>query len=267
MTQLLSKLIDRGTLRSPAVARAMSQVDRGAFVAPEWASSSRAYEDHPLPIGYGQTISAPHMHATALELLSPQLRPGARVLDVGSAGSGYLTACFGMMVHPGGRVRGVEVVPELAARSLESLRQVVPQLLQDETISIESGNVLSGERPPFDAIHVGAAAEELPQDLVAKLAPGGRMVIPVGPHYGIQVLTVVDKAPFDTAAALGGAGRQWAGLEPHGPRAVQGPGEEGGVGEGAEWGGGIRVTKLMDVGYVPLMPRHGGAGEAGGHAE
>ncbi|GIM12137.1 hypothetical protein Vretimale_15558, partial [Volvox reticuliferus] len=154
---------------------------------------------------------------------------------------GYLTACFGLMVSPGGRVLGVEVVPELAERSVQSLKQVVPQLLQDGTITIESGNVLSGvlaSERPFDAIHVGAAAEELPRDLVAKLAPGGRMVVPVGPHNSIQVLTVVDKAPTVEVAEDG----RWRGLAPQGQG---GPVEEGM--EGEDWGRGIRVTKVMDV--------------------
>ncbi|GLI69765.1 hypothetical protein VaNZ11_014447, partial [Volvox africanus] len=142
MHRLLTKLIDHGVLQTPAVAKVMSEVDRAAFVTPMWANSLRAYEDTPLPIGHGQTISAPHMHATALELLNPQLRQGARVLDVGS-GSGYLTACFGLMVSPGGRVLGVEVVPELVEQSVQSLRRVVPVLIQDGTITIEAGNVHS----------------------------------------------------------------------------------------------------------------------------
>ncbi|GLC38913.1 hypothetical protein PLESTB_000460900 [Pleodorina starrii] len=251
MTRLLTKLIDRGTLRTPAVAQTMAAVDRGLFVPEILASTRRAYEDQPLPIGYGQTISAPHMHATALELLSAQLQPGARVLDVGS-GSGYLTACFGLMVSPGGKVLGVEVVPELALRSKRSLRQVVPPLMDDGTIRIEAGNVLSGllqTEAPFDAIHVGAAAEQLPPDLVAKLAPGGRMVVPVGPHYATQVLTVVDKLAGPQAGAAAGH----RGLAPHGPGEAAAP-AAGWEGEGELGPRDIRVTKLMDVGYVPLVP-------------
>ncbi|KXZ44257.1 hypothetical protein GPECTOR_70g488 [Gonium pectorale] len=192
------------------------------------------------------------MHATALELLIQQLRPGARVLDVGS-GSGYLTACFGLLVSPGGRVLGVEVVPQLAAGSEEALWQVVPQLMQDGTVQIRAGNVLTGmlaSEAAFDAIHVGAAAEELPRDLVAKLAPGGRMVIPVGPHGGYQVLTVVDKQR--TASPR----EAWQELA----QAPYGPGTEAPE-EGAR-SGGIRVTKLMDVGYVPLVGGTSGQSQA-----
>lgn len=219
MVQLLGHLIDRGALSSPEVAEAMSQVDRRTFLEVMEGDVEEAYEDHPLPIGYRQTISAPHMHATALELLRNQLKPGARVLDVGS-GSGYLTAVMGLMVRPGGMVLGVEVVGPLAGRSVEAIGRAAPGLLQEGTVRVMQGNVMEAphllqSEPPFDAIHVGAAAARLPQDLVSRLAPGGRMVVPVGPHGGVQALTVVDR-----------------------DRHV---------------GGGVHVHQVMDVGYVPLV--------------
>ncbi|KAG2433517.1 hypothetical protein HYH02_012635 [Chlamydomonas schloesseri] len=285
MTALLTGLVARGTLCSERVAAAMAAVDRAAFLAPGYGGGwVHAYEDRPLPIGYDQTISAPHMHATALELLLPQLRPGARVLDVGS-GSGYLTACLGLLVSPGGRVLGVEAVGPLAERSRAVLARVVPGLVADGTVAVQAGNVLGGVPAPepggsgsggggggcWDAIHVGAAAEELPRELVAALAPGGRMVVPVGPHGGYQVLTVVDKEPGGAAAGSGAAAPH--GLAPQGPG---GGGVEGQVAEapvpeepqqymtrarktaegaaGAEdWMRGVRVTQVMGVGYVPLV--------------
>ncbi|KAG2498146.1 hypothetical protein HYH03_003904 [Edaphochlamys debaryana] len=248
MAGLVNHLKQRGALRSPEVARIMTSVDRAAFLGMGYTGAV-AYEDHPLPIGFGQTISAPHMHATALELLRAHLKPGARVLDVGS-GSGYLTACLGLMVQPGGKVLGVEVVAPLADRSVGALRGVVPELMQDGTIRIESGNVLAGllaAEEPFDAIHVGAAADPLPQELVAKLAPGGRMVVPVGPAGGAQALYVVDKdGPQGHAAKPGrGHGQGWDDLEPYGGEAH--------AGMAGSWPEGVHVTRLMDVGYVPLV--------------
>lgn len=91
-------------------------------------------QDTPLPIGYGETISAPHMHATCLELLRGHLRPGARVLDVGS-GSGYLSAAMGLMVRDkGGFVLGVEKHPELVEESLANVRHATPELLNTGTV-------------------------------------------------------------------------------------------------------------------------------------
>ena len=107
-----------GLVLSDRVFEAMLNVDRAFFVPPELREF--AYSDHPLPIGCGATISAPHMHATALELLKDSLIPGATVLDVG-CGSGYLLACMAHMVQPGGRVFGIEHVPELGAQGSENI--------------------------------------------------------------------------------------------------------------------------------------------------
>ncbi|DBA80272.1 TPA: hypothetical protein ACH3X2_007499 [Trebouxia sp. C0005] len=177
-------------------AQTMLQVDRKYFLDPDNLEVlHHAYQDHPVPIGYGETISAPHMHAEALRLLEDHCPPGASVLDVGS-GSGYLTGCFGIMVGDDGQVLGVEKHKELAHRSIQSLQQAVPDLMKKGTIKIMPGNVLGkvlGEYGPFDAIHVGAAAASMPQNLIQKLKPGGRMVIPVGEQNAMQVLKLVDK--------------------------------------------------------------------------
>lgn len=180
--------------------------------------------------------SAPHMHLEMLDLLAPALadKDKARVLDVGS-GSGYLVACFWKMVGPrGGEVVGVEKHAPLAARSLESLRRVIPEGLESGRVRVGAANVLApgaletndelfvenpsstspsgplsaspsspaaaaaaagNERRKFDAIHVGAAAASLPRSLVDALKPGGRMVIPLGPDGGAQVLSIVDRDP------------------------------------------------------------------------
>jgi protein-L-isoaspartate(D-aspartate) O-methyltransferase len=135
------------------------------------------------------------MHATCLELLREHLTEGAHVLDVGS-GSGYLAAAMGVMVGDTGKVVGIEKHPELVEQSIGNVRHDHPELLDDGVVELRAGNVLGdaldGEEP-FDAIHVGAAASSLPDVLVKKLAPGGRMVIPVGSQWDYQVMQCIDK--------------------------------------------------------------------------
>jgi protein-L-isoaspartate(D-aspartate) O-methyltransferase len=165
------------------------EVDRACY-----CPSNQPYVDSPCPIGYGATISAPHMHAHALELLKDRLVDGAKVLDVGS-GSGYLTACLAHMVGPNGKVYGVEHIEELVEQSKENIKRDCPALLESRRVTIlhADGRVGLGEYSPFDVIHVGASARELPQMLVEQLKEGGRMVIPVEYPTGEQVFECVDK--------------------------------------------------------------------------
>lgn len=186
---LVEQLKHYGMIKSDKVAEVLQIVDRGLFV-PE---GSPAYVDSPMPIGYNATISAPHMHATCLELLEEHLQPGMRALDVGS-GTGYLTACFAMMVGPQGRTVGVEHIPELVASSINSIkRSAASSLLNDGSLSVHTADGRKGwpELAPYDAIHVGAASPDIPRALLEQLKPGGRMVIPVGNFF--QNLKVVDK--------------------------------------------------------------------------
>ncbi|GMH39358.1 hypothetical protein BSKO_07256 [Bryopsis sp. KO-2023] len=195
---LVEHLKDYGRIECPRVERALLAVDRQHFLQRSLPKCI-VYQDMPLPIGYGETISAPHMHATCLDILRHYLFRGARVLDVGS-GSGYLSACMGLMVGQEGSILGVEKHPELARKSISNIRKSNPELLEGENpvVTIVAGNVLSGmldEWGLFDAIHVGAAAKSLPEVLVNKLKPGGRMIIPVGPRDVYQELICVDKDP------------------------------------------------------------------------
>ncbi len=159
----------REAIRSPNPL--LSQVDR-AHYAP-----FSPYEDSPQPLGHGATISAPHMHAAAVEGLLPFLKPGAHVLDVGS-GSGYLTRVLAELVQPGGTVIGVDHIDDLVqtaegnvARTREGTRMV-----HDNVVRFVKADGRKGypRAAPYDAIHVGAAALEHHQALVDQLKAPGR---------------------------------------------------------------------------------------------
>lgn len=153
-----------------------------------------SYVDAPQSIGYEVTISAPHMHVFALELLSDQLKPGSRVLDVGS-GSGYLTACFARMIGGSGQVVGVEHQPSLVKLGVKNIRKDEAALIDSGRIKIIEGDGRLGckEFAPYDAIHVGAAAPSTPHELINQLANGGRLIVPVGPVNQTQSLQQFDK--------------------------------------------------------------------------
>ncbi|KAK2461149.1 hypothetical protein APHAL10511_006676 [Amanita phalloides] len=187
--ELIVNLASHGILKSDLAKNAMLLVDRANYVK----DSASAYEDAPQRIGYGATISAPHMHAYATENLFPHLRPGAKVLDVGS-GSGYLLAIFHRIVGETGKVVGIEHVPELVEWSRENLRKDgLGKALDAKQIEVIVGDGRDGcpEKGPYNAIHVGAAAPNVPSFLVDQLASPGRMFIPVGVY--MQDVQQVDK--------------------------------------------------------------------------
>jgi protein-L-isoaspartate(D-aspartate) O-methyltransferase len=167
---------------SPRVSAAVAKVPREAFVAP--GSEAAAYENRPLPIGHGQTISQPFVVALMTELLD--LQPEHTVLEVGT-GSGYQTAILAQLA---GKVCSIEVIPELAARAAGVL---VGQGIANVELRTGDGGQGWPERAPFDAIIVTAAASEVPSVLIQQLRAGGRMVIPVGPRHGDQELMLITK--------------------------------------------------------------------------
>ena len=166
---------------APRVLDAMRDVPRHALV-PEQVRD-HAYEDRPLPIGYGQTISQPYIVALMTDLLRPE--PGHVVLEIGT-GSGYQAAVLAELVD---RVYSIEIVPELAARAAGDLDG-----LGYANISVRAADGYHGwaEHGPYDGIVVTAAASHIPPPLVAQLKPGGRMVIPVGASFMVQQLMLVE---------------------------------------------------------------------------
>ncbi|MEB2361710.1 MAG: protein-L-isoaspartate(D-aspartate) O-methyltransferase [Bryobacteraceae bacterium] len=169
-------------VRDAQVLKAMRDTPRHLFV-PE-KLRSHAYEDTPLPIGFGQTISQPYIVAAMTELLD--VEPGHRVLEIGT-GSGYQAAVLSPLVR---EVFSMEIVEDLAKSAALTLRQT-----GCSNVSVRYGDGYKGwpEKAPFDRIILTAAPPEIPQALFDQLVPGGKLVAPVGSSPLNQELVVVDK--------------------------------------------------------------------------
>jgi protein-L-isoaspartate(D-aspartate) O-methyltransferase len=180
------RLVDQGLvgvgIRDSATLAAMRAVPRHEFVPPDQRVD--AYQDVPLPIGHGQTISQPAVVALMTELVEPG--PGKKVLEVGT-GSGYQAA---VLAQTGCRVWTIEIFRALAEEARGRLKR-----LGYTNVTVRHGDGYAGwpEVAPFDAIVVTAAAEKVPPPLLQQLGPGGRLVMPVGGESSHQALLLVQK--------------------------------------------------------------------------
>jgi len=180
-TRMVRTQLEARGVRDERVLEAMRAVPRHLFVPEDQREA--AYEDGPLPIGHGQTISQPYIVAVMTELLAPG--PDDVVLDVGT-GSGYQAAVLARLAK---RVYSIEIVPELAQSAREQL-----ETLGYTNVEVFTGDGWAGlpKLAPFDGILVAAAAPDVPAPLLAQLAVGGRLAVPVG-GLGIQMLTLVER--------------------------------------------------------------------------
>lgn len=157
------------------VVEAVARTPRELFVPED--IKHQAYEDCPLPIGDGQTISAPHMVGIMCDVLD--LHPGMRVLDVGT-GSGYHAAVMAKMVGPEGHIYSIERVAGLAEFARHNLMTAE---ITNVTVVVGDGSAGLPEHAPYDRINVAGTAPDVPEPLKEQLRPGGRLVIPVGTSY------------------------------------------------------------------------------------
>jgi protein-L-isoaspartate(D-aspartate) O-methyltransferase len=180
--QMVAQQIQARGVRSKPVLDAMRATARHLFVPAEQRAS--AYADHPLPIGYGQTISQPYIVALMTELLD--VSRDHTVLEIGT-GSGYQAAVLAPLAR---RVYTIEIVPELAASSTALIEK-----LGLNNVTVRRGDGYQGwkEHAPYDRILLTAAPPEIPQALLDQLKPGGKLVAPVGRTSFNQELVVVDK--------------------------------------------------------------------------
>ena len=180
--EMVTNQLERGGITDAAVLQAMREVPRHEFVPT--SLRDRAYEDGPLPIGQGQTISQPFIVALMTQILG--LKPESKVLEIGT-GSGYQAAVLAKLAKD---VYTIEIVKELADGAQGTLAR-----LGYKNIHVRAGDGYKGwpEAAPFDGIIVTCAPEKVPQPLLDQLSDGGRMAIPVGQAGGVQELVLIEK--------------------------------------------------------------------------
>jgi protein-L-isoaspartate(D-aspartate) O-methyltransferase len=179
---MVSSQIEKRGVKDPATLVALRKTPRHLFVPPNIIAD--AYDDRPLPIGYGQTISQPYIVAYMTEIIKPQ--PGHKVLEIGT-GSGYQAAVLSGIVK---EVYTIELIDSLGKQAKNRLAK-----LNYKNVTVKTGDGYHGwkDKSPFDAIVVTAAAEHIPPPLIEQLKEGGRMIIPVGSPFMVQQLMLVEK--------------------------------------------------------------------------
>jgi protein-L-isoaspartate(D-aspartate) O-methyltransferase len=217
---MVEEQLERRGIASKEVLDAMRKVPREEFVEEDYREA--AYSDRPLPIGEGQTISQPYVVAMMVEALN--LRRDDKVLDIGT-GSGYAAAVLSLLVDEVYSMERIEALAEKARRRCERLGY--------DNIHIRHADGTMGwvEEAPFDGIVAAAAGPTVPQSICDQLAPGGRLVIPVGERLGMQRMIRITRAE---------EGEVW--------------GDEEGLGE---YYGEFKEERLADVRFVPLIGRQG----------
>ena len=251
---MVDRMCQASIVRSPAVRAVMELVDRGNYIP------NNPYMDAPQAIGMGQTISAPHMHAHVLEQIHPYVdgKENIKMLDVG-CGSGYLTAAFGRWLHNASespilgsvasrnihssspQVFGIDVHEHLIDLTIKNMQKKDIDLLESGTVRVQLGDGWKGLRKeaPFDVIHVGAAADGMPYELVSQLKVGGVMIIPIGSKDAIQTLYKIERINDVTDAR----NVRLKKVEEKGEKVAE-------FGFRAE---DYKVIKLVGVRYVPLI--------------
>jgi len=196
--RLVENLEGCGYISRPEVVEALGSVRRHLFV-PE-SHREDAYADHPLDIGEGQTISAPHMVGIMAEQLD--LRRGHKVLEVGG-GSGYHAAVTAHIVGPRGHVYTVERIASLAEKAKRNIEEAGYSAVV--TVVVKDGSLGLLEHAPYDRIFVACAAPDVPAPLVDQLKEGGKMLVPVGAgHFGQDLILVEKKDGKVVKSDLGG---------------------------------------------------------------
>jgi len=179
---LVKNYIEKRGVKDNAVLNAMRNVKRHLFVPQN--QMANAYNDRPMPIGYGQTISQPYIVAYMTEIIKP--KPDFKVLEIGT-GSGYQAAVLAEIVK---EVYTIEIVPELGNTAAPRLQKLG---YKNVNVKISDGYHGWKEHAPYDAIIVTAAAEFVPPPLIQQLKDGGKMVIPVGSPFMTQTLMLIEK--------------------------------------------------------------------------